>query len=434
MPGRVARILRGVKRSWFLLGIGLYLALGFVVFPLIIGVPSHISFVDDAWEYSLGALNLLKAGLYSLDGITPYADREPGMSFFLLPLYAAFGIANPLALWLGQGIVFGLAAWYFCTQFARSAGSRAAGISFVLLLTSGSVFHSLFTAYRECLTLSLLMVFAGAVFAQYHKHAWWKVLLIGLALSAAVLTYYPLIFFVPAFALFWLIDTRKLGQAIAILLIAASLPFAWAVRNKVQTGTLQVLGGSRTAVMWYVRGEQAERVQGLEPFRCLWAEYISRDWTGRSDACSFNGLMHQRWPDGFAAGTDHEEAARSGQAKILAHPVSYLWFSIVDIIELHLPFVGGGISTEFNAYAAATALLMYVGCVLSLRHIVRRKYAFLLLLIAYNTAIFALTDATPRYLVPVIFAYAALAGIGYDVTLTFHSRLWHPRTPSSSRS
>ena len=46
----------------------------------------------------------------------------------------------------------------------------------------------------------------------------------------------------------------------------------------------------------------------------------------------------------------------------------------------------------------------------------------------YVTGMFALTDAIPRYLVPILHCYAFAAAIGY----TGLERLWR-RSPSSSR-
>ena len=58
-------------------------------------------------------------------------------------------------------------------------------------------------------------------------------------------------------------------------------------------------------------------------------------------------------------------------------------------------------------------VLIYVGMLFSLASWKNRFVWPLLVLIAYNTAVFSLTDATPRYLLPVIFCYMALSGIGY---------------------
>ena len=85
---------------------------------------------------------------------------------------------------------------------------------------------------------------------------------------------------------------------------------------------------------------------------------------------------------------------------------------------MHIPFVGGGISHYFNIYIAVTGALMYLGMIFGLRSMFDRRFVFLALIILYNVGVFALTDATPRYLVPVLFGYAVFAAIGYDALLS----------------
>jgi hypothetical protein len=166
--------------------------------------------------------------------------------------------------------------------------------------------------------------------------------------------------------------------------------------------------------MWYVRGEQAERVTGRMPLKCLIAEYLTRDWTGLSDACSFNGLMHRKWPDGFDLSADYGDVEGAAIRKIRSHLLNYFNFSSYEVLELHLPFLGGGWSRAYNEYASLTMFMLYVGFFLGLPKILRRKHALWIAFIGFNTLIFILTDATPRYLLPVLFCYAIIAGIGYD--------------------
>jgi 4-amino-4-deoxy-L-arabinose transferase-like glycosyltransferase len=412
-----------MKRSWFLAGLIIYILLAAVIFPFVIGVPAEFVFGSDAIGYSKGAINLLQHGFYSFDGVTPFMEREPGMSFFLVPIYFFFGTENVVAFSIVQATFFFLAASAFYSQLRRKTGTRAAGITFLLLLTSGSVFHTIFSAYRENLTLSLLLFFGALFLSSEYRRAWWKIVAMGLLFGAAILTYYPLIFFPPVLLFVCWRQQRSLRDAAIIILLCYALVGRWALRNYGYTDKLQVIDSRRTGVMWYVRGEQAEHVKGFEPFLCLWAEYVSRDWTNRAHACSFNGLMHERWPASDTPATDYGAAGASGRAKIMAHPISYLWFSFVDIFELHLPFLGGGWSHAYNVYAAATMFFLYIGFFIGLPSLFRRENLLWLLLIGYNTAIFALTDATPRYLLPVIFCYALIAGIGYDRALKyFHKR------------
>ena len=196
-----------------------------------------------------------------------------------------------------------------------------------------------------------------------------------------------------------------------MLILPYALTMLWGVRNLQADGHFRFIDPDRTAVMWYVRGEQAERVTAWEAPKCLWSEYISRNWTGRSDACSFNGLMHAKWPDGKPLGTE-TAIGKAGQAKILAHFPNYVAFSLWEVVEFHLPYVNGW-GFLYNLSAAIGSLILYVGCILGLWTVRRKEFALFWLLIGYTVAVFVLTDATPRYLMPIVFCYAVVASVGY---------------------
>ena len=51
----------------------------------------------------------------------------------------------------------------------------------------------------------------------------------------------------------------------------------------------------------------------------------------------------------------------------------------------------------------------------------------LLMLIAYSTVIYALTDGIPRYLMPTIFCYSALAAVGYENVFRGSNTLFRSR-------
>lgn len=402
-----------MDKRWLLTGLVLYLFCAAILFPFLIGVPWDSVFASDAVGYSTGAKNLLLQGFYTFDGVHPFLDREPGMSFFLVPIYALFGIENVFGLVLVQSVLYFLAAWWFCVSLAKIADGKAAGMCFLLLLTSGSVFHTIFSAYRECLVLTLFLCFGAAYLSTRTKSSWIMTILMGILLGYIILTYYSFVF-LPLFLIpAWWRDRRSLKELTVVFLVCYAVLLPWALRNYSYDGRFRIIDNRRTAVMWYVRGEQAQQIRGLEPIRCLWSEYVSRDWTGRSPACSYNGLMNTHWSEGFDLQADYGEEARAGKAKILANVPFYLWFSLFEITELHLPYLGGGWSHAYNLYAALTAAILYVGFFVGIRRLKDPAFSLFLALIVYNTAVFILTDATPRYLLPVFFCYAAVAGIGY---------------------
>ncbi len=409
-----------MRRSWLIVGITSYLVVLFIVLPVVTGITWAVMFQSDAGQYSQGAIHIVRQGFYSLDGVRPFMEREPGMSFFLAGVFFLFGFENSLAFVMIQAVMLLLAAWFFCSQIAATYGQRIAGITFILLLTSGSVLHTVFSAYRECLVLCLLLIFSGLFLWHRRAAKWWKPVLMGSTFGLLIFTYYSFVFFPPVLLLVWWIERRPLRESLMIFVICYVFVGLWGLRNASYDGKFRVIDSFRTTVMWYVRGEQAEKVQGFEPFRCLWSEYVSRDWSGRSSACSTTGVFHQKWPNGVLLG-DEARIAADAQIKISQHFFGYLNFSFYEILELHIPYVGGGWSYAYNIYAAITMLILYIGFLLGLPALFHREHVLWLLIIGYNTAIFILTDATPRYLVPVIFCYTLLAGIGYDELLKrFH--------------
>lgn len=392
------------------MGVVFYALFWAITFSGWYGLPFSATFTDDAGGYSLGALHLAQSGFYSIDGVNPFDEREPGYSFFLAPFYAAFGM-NAYVVFIVQGILYIAAVCVFVWQLGKTMNRKVVAATFLLLATLVPVFHSIFSAYREWFTLILFLSFATLFLSFQRCQNWAKAAGLGLLLGWIILTYFSFLF-LPIFLIaLWPLQRLKWKFLPVILIIPALLIFGWAARNRVQVGKWEIVNASRTTVMWYVRGEQAEQVRGLEPLRCLWSEYVSRNWTGRSSACSFNGLMHAKWAT--PPQESDSDIARAGQRKILRNFPHYLWFSAVDIIELHLPFVGGGWSFAYNLLASISMFIVYVGCALGLTKIWRREYGLLILLPLYNMLVFILTDATPRYLIPVIFCYAVVAGTGY---------------------
>ncbi len=416
-----------ISRFAFILGTVLYVLL--TGFASVHGTPHGLEFTGDAETYNRTAIHLLDEHFYSLDGLHPFVQREPLYSFFLAGIYAVFGSENLTAIFLVQLTLYFAACIAFVCVLDRFVQRRVTDICFVFLLTSPSVMHTLFLVYREALILPILLLLAASILSYLHQQKWFKAALIGLFLGLLPLGYYSFIY-LPIFFLGYLLYRRANRlQVILMGLITVLILGFWGVRNFKQDGTFQIVGSARTDIVWYVRGEQAEKIRGFEPFRCLWSEYISRDWSHRSGACSYNGLLHARWPNGPTA-LDAQIGA-AGQAKIRQHFGWYLWFSLFEILELHLPFVGGGWSFVFNLAAAIGSAVIYVGCSFGLSKIFDRRFATFLILIGYNTLVFILTDATPRYLIPVTFCYAVIAAVGYDALLqAIHRRFGTQKKPS----
>ncbi len=407
------------SRLGFIIGTALYAALAFVAY--VYWMPTGLEFTGDAASYNQLAVHLLNDGLFSLDGVHAFVEREPLYSAFLAAIYAVFGAENLAAIFLTQTLLYFGCCLAFVCVLDRFVTRRVTDLCFILLLISPSVMHSLLIVYREALALPIAMLLTASVLSYLYHAKWFKALVIGLFLGLLPLVYYSFIF-LPVAVYGYLLWRRADWRHIAAsTIIAVVILGTWGVRNLHYTGQFVIVGSVRPDILWYVRGEQAEKVHGTEPFMCLWAEYISRDWSGRSSACSYNGLANTRWPQGLLA---HDPAiADAGQAKIRQHFGSYLWFSVFEIIELHLPFVGGGWPFVFHLAAAAASFIIYFGCIFALPQIFDRRFFIITIFIAYNTLVFILTDATPRYLIPVTFGYAVFAAVGYDAALSALLRL-----------
>lgn len=401
---------------FFRFSIGLFIV-GFVVLlPGRMAMSPEDTFSHDPGAYNGGAIHLVRDGFYSLDGVTPYTEREPGYSVFLAALYAFFGLENRLAIFLAQGMLTLSSALFLYRELRHAVRERAASVAIALLLLLPSVMHTVFSAYRENLALTLAMLFTAVFLRLQHRPTARTAVLAGILLGSLLLTYLPLLFSILLLPL--LLLRANIPQR--FLVVVAGIPICfvlfWGTRNAWHGQGFSLGATDRSTIVQHVRGEQAEQLRGLEPLKCLWSEYISRDWSQRSPYCSYNAVMHAlvanpRYP------VEARAIAHEGRAKIIKYFPHYLWFSLTDIIELHLPYVNGWGRT-YNMLAALGTTIMFIGILFALPSLRKRELSVFLFFIIYAIGIYSLTDATPRYLIPVLFCYAVLAGVGYDAVMT----------------
>lgn len=374
----------------------------------------------DPFQYDALARSLATTGVFSLDGVTPFFEREPGYSVFLAAIYAVFGVGSHDLAFALQAVLHLVASYAFVRSVKPFLLNGAPAILFGLLLFSPPVFHAVFALTRESLALSLTMFLTASAFSLHRSPSYAKAALAGALLGAMILVNIPFLLFPVGFAallLWWRISWR---QVLLCMAVAGAVVAPWGIRNYAHREMLCLTGCYRAALQWYVRGEQAEHIGiGAEPAMCLWAEYVSRDYEGRSQYCNFNAVWHAKWPEGFVGVPADAHISRDAQAKILANMPSYLWFSLFEIVELHLPYVNGWGRT-YNLSAILWTALVYLGCAFSVLFLRRKEYLLFAAFIGYVTLLFALTDAIPRYLVPILHCYAFLAVLGY----TGLQRLW----------
>ncbi len=393
--------------------IALYFAIWIFLAFATVSRPADQTFGGDADGYHQGAVSLVQEGAFNYKG-APNTEREPGQSVFLAIAYEIGGIGNRYSAFVLQALLYLGAALFLVYELRKVTSDRTGTIALALLLILPSAFHVLFTLNREHLALSLFMIVAACFLRLQREHSWKWAIIAAVSLAAIILTYVPYVLF-PIFIipLFWIMKLPKkyLPAIVAVPLIAIGV---WAARNYSITGQPCLFGCYRSAVQWAVRGEQMMNLRGLEPLRCFYAEYISRDYTGRSPFCNFNAVQHELWPQGLYQDDRDLALAATGKAKIKENFGRYLWYSTIDVVELHIPYVNGW-GRIYNISAALSSLILYVGVLLSLPFVLRRKtFLFFIAAMVYTIGVFSLTDATPRYLMPVIFAYAVLAAIGYE--------------------
>mgnify|MGYP000919509726 CR=1 FL=1 len=274
-------------RRWLRIGLLLYVFLWCIaLFRLLQTDPSFSVGIGDALSYSEAAANMVRLHFYSFDGLHPYFDREPGYSAFLALVYSAFGLYNRVAVFFVQGLLHAAAVLMFTRTLTRFLSDRIAVIVYLLLLTSPSVFHVIFSVLREGIALPLFMSLAIVLLYLLQASTMRRAIVAGTLLGMLILTVYSYVFlpvFIVCFFIFCKLPWRHM---IPILLIPAISVCLWSSRTAYYTGEFRPIDIHRAAVMWHVRGQQAEHMYGMEPFRCLWAEYVSREWSGRSPVCS----------------------------------------------------------------------------------------------------------------------------------------------------
>lgn len=406
------------KRTvWILLACFAALWVALVLWTLRSGT-GHF-FDGDAAGYHGGAVNLVRYGTYWFPD-RPYTEREPLQSMWLAIVYLVAGIGNLPAVFFAQAVVLIFSALIFVTELRRHTNERIAFMTFGILLFFPAILHAVFSLNRELITLCVFLLFATVMLRTIRQGSTGKRAAIAGFLMGLMTLGYASNMLLPLFLIPFFFFIRMRWQNIALLLLCAFLPMGiWGARNYAHEGALCIAGCYRSNTAWGVRGQQAETLYGLDPLRCLAAEYITRDWSDLPDTCSFNAVMHRLWPKGLNLNERDGQIGAEGRKKILAHFPNYLWFSLFEVLELHLPFVNGW-GRAYNLFAVAATFLLYLGVIFSLPFLKKLPPAalFLLAIFAYNTAIFALTDAIPRYLVPVLFVYAALSAIGYDWLLS----------------
>lgn len=396
----------------------LYLAISGALLPTRLALPPEITFSNDAGSYHLGAVHLARSGFYSVDGINPTHQREPGLSLFLAALYRLFGEGNRAAIFIAQTLLHLMGVLLFCREFRHVSSKSAAVIAGAFLLLLPPVFHSNFTVYRESLALSLFLLAATFLLSTKRTGSTSHAFLAGLSLGGVVLTYMSFML-LPLMLLpvLFFLRVRPMQIAIAIGLPLLFL-LSWGARNAwheewVLVDPFPVAGILR------MRAIHAEMQRPLDPLRCVWVEYVSRDRSQEPlprGICRPEEVFDADWVKPYPQTIQEARLLQQeSKRRIAQHLPMYLWQTVVWAAEYHFPFLNGW-GFAFNVASSLGTLLIYGGCAIAIvrvRRLWRNEYLFFLLPILYGTASFSLMQAFPRYRMPTLFAYCAFAGIGY---------------------
>ncbi|TSC80447.1 MAG: hypothetical protein G01um101425_101 [Candidatus Peregrinibacteria bacterium Gr01-1014_25] len=405
--GDADRIVRGAVIALFIIAWSLLL-------PGRLAEPATQTFADDAGDYHNVAAHLVREGMYSSGGIVPTNEREPGYSIVLALIYTVAGIGNRWAIFFAQAALQLIGAVVFMREWARWSSPRSATIAFVFLLLSPAVLHLVFFAYREAIAGSFMLLWFASLLRWLRTAHWPAAVAAGLAGGAVAMTYMPLLpllLLVPCICLL----LRDARLQCAVLLCITIVPLLlWVGRNMQHPATAEcLLGGcTRGAAAWYVRSRQVTDLALWDPPRCLWAEYISHDIRRLPAACDFGVLAEHPLPVDPALRRIAERAMQhEALGKIMEHPAMHLWTSLWWLAEFHLPYVNGW-GFAYNILETIATATLLLGALLAF---VRRRSPLLLMtaVIIIGSATFAMIDVEPRYRMPLLGAYAALASLGF---------------------
>lgn len=377
-----------------------FTAIWFFLLPSMLQDPQL--FMKDAGSYSQTATHLAQEYIYTETG-EPYFEREPGYAFFLSVLYRLLGVENRIGIFAVQAIIYVCCVLIFIREF-RKRSEGAAMITAGFLLLSPSIHRTIFSVLRENLTLCLFLLVLAILMSFVRNQTFWKAVGIGVVLGIISLTYYSFVF-LPCFVIAYL-PLKKCSWR--FLLMIGVIPYLmlsfWGLRNYRVVGEFRVIGSERALATWYGRAEQAKVLRGTEPIRCLYAKYISQNWSDLPRQCSMDTLRHE-YIDRVAKG-DVMDPVSVLQENFPA----YLWESLINAADYQLPYVGFW-GSSYNILASVEMLLLGIGCVFSLRK--WRSVDLFLLVWVYGTAFFALNEVVQRFHMPVMVVYAAMSGIGY---------------------
>lgn len=360
------------------------------------------------------ARTFLDSGTFGFIPDVPTAYTQPLYSFFLIPLYAAFGRSWPVVG--GAQILVAIATALIVYEIGRRWISAAAGVGGALLATlhpyviwhdvhvNRELLDGLLAAAVMFLTLALTDRRSVALAAAFGGT-------LGLAILGNVrLSALPLVLL--AFLLWhWRLDRRSLALGALVLATCAAVLVPWVVRNHESVGCFALTTDARA--LW-----EANNPRTLDTLRAgrfldnvplppslppsaqdAGREYRRHGQVVRVDECR-QMRFYQREVLDFWRDQPGEKALLAGQATLM------LWSPTVSPPESD---TSGWVSRLRKSIEPAYMLPLFALAVLGLWHVPRRVAALSLLLLAYQWGVAMIFVGATRYRVPWDFVLALLA-------------------------
>lgn len=374
------------------------------VFLVRFALKGPTAFTNDSIYYSAGAKYIGREFFYSIDGVAPATEREPGYSFFLAPIFRIFGDENMVGVGLVQAVVYLFVVFLFVREMKKHFDSPVPSIALGFLLLSPSAFNIVLTPMRECLALSLFLIIATLFLSFSRLPSWSKAVGLGVFLGLWALTYASYLLFPFCFILLFLLLRLPLRFLAAVLLVPFIMVVTWMGRNAMEAGAFEFTGAFHTASLLHTRALQVQTFSFTDPFRCLWTEYVTRDMVHRSPYCA---TQYVTGDEAALLTIQHQSES------VLLHALPmYLWVALFGAIEFHLPFVGG-YGHVFNIIETMAVFFLYLGVILGLRHFRRPALLFFIIAFLYSMAVFPLLVAMPRHRMVTYAVYVMFASVGY---------------------
>jgi 4-amino-4-deoxy-L-arabinose transferase-like glycosyltransferase len=186
----------------------------------------------------------------------PTAYRLPGYPYYLAANILLFGRDAPLVpIRLLQGVLAALIAFMTSRLAQRLAGNWAALLAGIFIAT-----NPLFHVYTQWLYTEMLFTFlllCGLLLLSYSPR-WWKLLLAGVALGAAMLTRGNVVLMLPMLPFIYKPLRKLIPVGIGVLLIVAP----WAIRNATLLNEFIPFSTGAGTVIW---GASNPETFGIEP-------------------------------------------------------------------------------------------------------------------------------------------------------------------------